>query len=163
VTVAKHPNYRRIKKHRTYTVEELAQVTGVHENTVRAWHKAGLQPVDDSRPILFRGSVAVDFLRQRRATVRRPCGPGEMFCLPCREVQRPAGDMVEYVSITPTSGNMRGICPDCHRLMHRRTSKERLQVAAGDLEVTITDGDWTLEDPCKPSVNSDFEDDEESR
>jgi hypothetical protein len=163
VTVAKHPNHRRIKKHRSYTVEELARLAGVHENTVRGWQKAGLRPVDDDRPALFRGANVIDFLLRRRAAGRRQCGPGEMFCLPCRAVQRPAGDMAEYVALTPTSGNLRGICPDCHRLMHRRTSKERLQVVAGDLEVTNTDGDWTLEDPCKPSVNSDFEDDEEPR
>ena len=33
----RHPNPRLIKIHRSYTVEEIAAVLGVHRNTVRQW------------------------------------------------------------------------------------------------------------------------------
>src|SRR6516162_8070923 len=34
-------NPRRVKIHRTYTVEEAARLFGVHKNTVRTWLKTG--------------------------------------------------------------------------------------------------------------------------
>ena len=36
------PNYRLVKIHRNYTVEEAARMFGIHKNTVRAWIEAGL-------------------------------------------------------------------------------------------------------------------------
>ena len=134
----RHPNYRRIKIHRTYTVDEIAHLFQMHPNTVRAWSKQGLQPIDDRRPILFKGDVLAAFLRARRERARRPCGPGEIYCLPCRRSKRPAGGIVEYTSCSPTAGNLRGICPTCHRAIHRRVSREKLSIVTGDLGVSLT-------------------------
>ncbi len=36
----RHPNYRQVKIHRNYTVEEIARLFGIHKNTVRGWVKA---------------------------------------------------------------------------------------------------------------------------
>jgi hypothetical protein len=38
----RHPNYRLVKIHRNYSVEEIARLCGKHKNTVRAWLKDGL-------------------------------------------------------------------------------------------------------------------------
>lgn len=43
----RHPNYRRIKIHRNYTVEEAALQLNVHKNTVRSWIKDGLPALSD--------------------------------------------------------------------------------------------------------------------
>ena len=43
-------NPRKAKLHRSYTVEEASCLFGVHRNTVRAWMKAGLCPIDDGKP-----------------------------------------------------------------------------------------------------------------
>ena len=39
----RHPNYRLVKIHHSYTVEEIARLFGSHRNTVRRWLKLGLR------------------------------------------------------------------------------------------------------------------------
>jgi hypothetical protein len=152
----RHPNYRLVKRHHTYSVEEVARLFDLHRNTVRAWMKQGLNAIDDRRPILFRGDVLAEFLRQRRAKAKRPCGPGEMFCLPCRAPKRPDGDMVEYLATSATAGNLRGICPDCGRLMHRRLGFANLASTTAGLDVTVTHAAPRLGETGDPPVNCDF-------
>ena len=43
--MSRHPNYRLVKIHRNYTVEEIACLLSVHKNTVRNWFKTGLPPL----------------------------------------------------------------------------------------------------------------------
>jgi Helix-turn-helix domain len=50
--MGRHPNPRLVKIHRSYTVEEVARILQKHKNTVRAWIKQGLRPIDGRRPIL---------------------------------------------------------------------------------------------------------------
>jgi len=54
----KLPNYRRVKTHRSYTVEEIASLLDLHKNSVRTWVKAGLPTCDGQRPMLILGSEA---------------------------------------------------------------------------------------------------------
>lgn len=75
--------------------------------------------------------------------MKRPCGPGELFCLPCRAPRRPAGDIVDIVPVTATSGNMRGICPVCDRLIYRRVPFDRIELVAAGLEVTVSQAQGT--------------------
>lgn len=131
----RHPNHRRVKVHLTYTIEDLSRLFGLHKNTVRGWQKAGLQPVDAGRPILFKGGTVAAFLKQRRENAKQPCGPGRLYCLPCRTPQRPAGGMVDYVPSTQASGVLCGICPECERYVYRRVSRARIGVVAADLDV----------------------------
>jgi hypothetical protein len=140
----RHPNHRRVKLHRTYAVEDLALLFGVHKNTVRNWVKSGLDPVDDRRPLLFRGETIVRFLRDRRDAAKIPCEPGTIYCLPCRSRRRPAGDMVEYVPRSTASGNLRGICPVCDRFMHRSVAHGRIRDVMPDLDVIIAQAERTL-------------------
>ena len=46
---ATRPNPRLAKIHRSYTVDEIATLYGVHRNTVRAWIARGLATVDQRR------------------------------------------------------------------------------------------------------------------
>src|SRR5689334_17341015 len=128
-----HPNHRRIKIHRSYVVEEIASLLGVHKNTVRRWVKAGLPTCDDRRPILIRGRDLVSFLQARRARNKRQCRPGEMYCVRCRVPKLPAGDMAEYQQLTEKCGNLMAICPDCLSIMNRRVSVAKLALVRGRL------------------------------
>ena len=78
------PNPRRVKIHRSYTVDDAAQLFGYHRNTIRHWQKQGLKPIDRRRPILFEGPSLAAFLEARRGARRRRLKPGEIYCLPCR-------------------------------------------------------------------------------
>ena len=127
----RHPNPRLAKIHRNYSVEEIANLYGVHRNTVREWIKRGLPTSDQKRPFLILGRDLVAFLHARRVKNKRPCQPGELYCVRCRAPKAPAGDMVEYKPVTETSGNLIAICPDCHAIMNRRASLAKLEQFRG--------------------------------
>src|SRR4051794_28556733 len=114
------PNRRRVKIHRAYTVDEAARTLGITKGTVRRWLKDGLATVDHHKPALIRGLDLATFLKLKAKT-KQPCPPGHCYCVRCRSSHVPDGAMAEYVVITITSGNLRGLCPRCGCLMHRRT------------------------------------------
>jgi predicted transcriptional regulator len=122
----RHPNHRLVKVHRSYTVEEIAKLFGTHKNTVRHWVKEGRATIDDKRPMLILGHVLAAFLKDRRQKNKRPCNPGELYCVRCRAPKWPAGSMADYVPITEKFGNLVAICPDCNCLMNRRVSIARI-------------------------------------
>lgn len=132
---------RRAKIHRNYSVEEAARLFGIHRNTVRAWLRDELKTTDSARPILILGSELRRFLSGRRAKSKRPTPPGMIYCLRCREPRRPAGDMVDYLPRTPTTGDLQGICPDCNTLLYRRVNRAALGAILAGLDVTIKEAD----------------------
>ena len=153
------PNPRRLKKHRSYTVQEAALLFGCHRNTIRNWQKHGLKPVDGKRPVVFEGLTLAAFLEARRGERRRRLNPGEIYCLPCRAPKEPAGDMAEYVPLTDGRGNLRGICPTCGRLIHRVGSLAQIQAVQGKLDVTFTEPPTRIREMSRSSVDCDFNSD----
>lgn len=133
----RRPNYRLVKIHRNYTVEDVARLFGIHKNTVRAWVKAGLPTCDGKRPILILGRELAGYLKARRTKNKRPCQPGEFYCLSCRAPKQPAGDMADYLPITERMGNLEGICPDCGAMIYRRASLAKLDQIRGKLDITF--------------------------
>lgn len=128
----------------------------VHKNTVRGWIKAGLQPIDNRRPILILGRLLSRFLHARRKYARQRCRPGQLYCVRCRAPKASATGMVEYLPIRSDSGNLRGICSDCGTRMYRRVSLQKLAAVAGDLQVTLPQAQQRIEDNACPSLNSDL-------
>ncbi len=149
----RHPNPQLVKSHRTYSVEEIARLLDVHKNTVRGWVKQGLQSVDEQRPAIFHGPVLVAFLQRRRASAKRPCPAGHIYCLPCRAPKAPAGNMAEFVPVSDATGNLRGICPDCDRLIHRRANRTKIGAIQGNLEITFAGASPRIREMITPSVN----------
>lgn len=151
-----NPNYRLVKLHRTYTVDEAARRLSVHRNTVRHWIKDGLPTVDSHRPTLILGSVLQEFLRARRTRNRRTCGPGEIYCVRCRLPVKPALDMVDYRPSTATLGSLVGMCPNCEALIYRRVNVTQLDQIRGNLEVSKSQAPPRIGESVSPFVNSDF-------
>lgn len=156
---ATRPNPRLAKVHRSYTVEEIAKLYGVHRNTVRAWIDRGLPTIDQRRPVLVLGSHLADYLRARRTAKKRPCGPGEIYCLRCREPRAPAGGVVRYHPLTPTQGNLVGLCGCCGAGLNRRVSLAKLPLVQGVLSVTLAQAGEHIDERPLPSPISDFEQD----
>jgi hypothetical protein len=152
----RHPNHRLVKIHRSYTVQEIAKLFGIHKNTVRRWVKDGLATIDDKRPMLILGHVLVEFLQVRRAKSKQPCMSGELYCVRCRSPKSPAGDMAEYSPITEKFGNLIAICPDCNALMNRRVSLAKIGQNRDKIDISFPDEVRQLIDSTKPTVNGDL-------
>jgi hypothetical protein len=146
-----------VKLHRTYDVPELARCCQVHKNTVLNWRKAGLVPIDGGKPILFHGSAVREFLRKRNDRCKQPCGPGKLYCLRCRAPREPALGLVDYVSITAKSGNIRAFCAICEAIMHRRVSRSGLAATMPGLDVQFSERSLRLVGSASPSLNCDSE------
>lgn len=152
----RHPNHRLVKIHRNYTVGEASNLLGIHKNTVRRWIKQGLSTIDDKRPKLILGRDLSAFLLAKRTKNKRPCKPGEMYCLRCRAPKAPAKNMVEYHPHTELLGRLSGICPDCGAGMNRNANPAKLEQIRGQMEITLPEEVQRLVDTGRPSVNSDF-------
>lgn len=152
----RHPNYRLAKGGRSYTVEEAANLFNVHKHTVRQWIKHGLPVCDDLRPILILGSDLKKFLQARRAKNKRPCQPGEIYCVRCRAPKKPAGGMAEYQPKTESLGNLLAICPDCDSYINRRVSLAKLELLRGGMDITFPQALRHIVDSHQPTVNSNF-------
>ena len=135
--MGKLPNPNRAKIHRSYTVEEVAELFSVHKNTVREWIKTGLPIGDDKRPLLILGIDLRDFLQQKRTARKQKCKPFELFCLRCRSPQHPAENMAEYEPINATTGRLIAICPACTGLMNKFISRANVAKIEGQLDITI--------------------------
>lgn len=149
-------NPRLVKIHRSYTVEEVATLLGLHRNTVRQWVKNGLPTCDLKRPMLILGRELAAFLQARRAHKRRTCALGQLYCLRCREPRDPAGRMADYQPLTATLGNLIAICSICDLLMYRRVSLTKIHSFRSILDITMPQAPSHIGESPSPSVNSDF-------
>lgn len=132
---------RRAKVHRNYTVAEAAQLYGVHRNTVRHWIKGGLPVVCDGRTLLILGRVLSPFLKERQAQRRRRCGPGQLYCLRCREPRRPSEGSVRWLGTGQPIINLMAICGTCGARMNRRAGVAKLAAAGFDAPPSDAGGD----------------------
>jgi excisionase family DNA binding protein len=152
----RHPNHRLVKTHRTYTVEEIADLFGIHKNTVREWVKAGLPVSDDKRPMLILGQDLAAFLKARRVKNKRPCLSGEIYCVRCRSPKSPAGDMAEFRPITEKVGTLTAICPDCNSFMNRHVNVTKLAEGFGKIDISFSQALRQVSNSNQPTVNSDL-------
>jgi hypothetical protein len=150
-------NPNAVKLNRNYDATQLAICCGVHKNTVLNWREAGLEPIDSSKPILFHGSAVREFLRQRNANRKQPCGPGKLYCFRCREPRRPALGFAEYVPVTARSGNLKAFCETCDTVMHRKICGAQLEAKMPGVEVQFADRQLRLIGSPSPSLNCDPE------
>ena len=153
--MARRPNWRLVKTHRCYAVEEIAQLFGIHKNTVRAWLKNGLEAIDGRRPTLVLGAALARFLRERQSRSKAPLPPSHLYCVRCRAGRRPAGNLADYRSMTATTGNLSGICPECDAIMNRRVALANLREVGPDLEIAIQHAEGRIGEGNDPSVKCD--------
>jgi excisionase family DNA binding protein len=148
----RHPNWRGVNRHRSYTVDEAARARGVAKGTVRRWLKSGLPAISDRKPLLILGDDLAQFLEGRRAK-KQTCKLHECFCFTCRAPRAPAGDMTDFFPLSATSGNLRALCCDCTGVMHKRVSLAKLPELRAVLDVTIMQARERIREMTNPSTN----------
>lgn len=147
---------RRAKSHRNYTIQEIAELRAVHPNTVTGWINSGLRVIDDNRPKLILGRELNAFLEARSKKNKRPCQPGEIYCVRCRAAKFPAGAMADFQPQGRSAGRLVGICPTCERLMYQNCGNTKLAAIRAVLDITITTVPVHIVDSTLSLVNSDL-------
>lgn len=133
----KRPNWRAVKIHRNYTMDEAARVLGVVKGTLARWIRSGdLPALTDQRPFLILGQDLQEFARCRKK-LKRKCALTECYCFTCRAPREVAGDMADYWQATAKTGHLEALCSACNRLMHKRFSLSRLPDMQAILDLTI--------------------------
>ena len=114
-------NPQRVKRHLTYSAEDVSNLYGIHKKTVLLWiSRDGLAPTEGTRkPYLIPGSVLRSFLEEMRKKSKSPVQPDESYCLKCRVGRRSRPECVEVVrtgkkmGTSKFSGRITGICEVC--------------------------------------------------
>ena len=150
----RRPNYRKVRSHQVYTAAEAAEDLGVDRRTVRRWVRdCGLSAATDQKPWLIDGRDLKRFLEDHNRVSKRPLGPGEFYCLPCRAGRQPDGGLADYRAKSPTLGMLSGLCPMCGTLMFRTIRRADLGRLAPKLEVAFPMADAGLSSSATPTVN----------
>jgi len=134
--MAKKYNPNLVKINRSYTIEEAANIFTVHKNTVRAWIKDGLPACDNRKPWLILGYELKEFLKIKNRHNKKKCKPHEIYCLSCRTSKKPAAGMVDYESMSATTGQLKGLCPTCEHIINKYISLASLEQIKSKLEIT---------------------------
>lgn len=82
-------NPRRARAGQSYTVQDVAEIYGLHKNAVLRWIKEGLPVIDRQKPYLIHGGELAEYLRRKQSGRKQPCKPDEFFCFKCRALSRP--------------------------------------------------------------------------
>lgn len=135
--MAKLPNPNLAKIHRNYTVQDVANLFSVHENTVRSWIKDGLQIIDNIRPLLILGSSLKQYLQTKRKRYKQKCRLFEIYCVRCRLPQIPLENMVDFEPINASTGRMIGLCPTCEGIINKYFKLAQLEQIQSKLDITM--------------------------
>ena len=133
-------NPRLAKINRSYLVEEIAELFGVHKNTVFNWLRQGMRDSGAGFPRLVLGSDLRAFLESRRNKNKRPCKAGEIYCVGCRQPIKPVSN--EAILEVPESGGATifGKCPNCFSKIFRKVSMAKIDTWKGNLVIMNTQG-----------------------
>jgi len=127
---------RKIVSKRAYTTEEIAQLLDVHVQTVRAWRKEGLQPIEkNSSPYLFLGNEVRAFLAKELSKQKRELSENEFYCLRCNTAVIPSSTYIIDRGITIGKNKQSiffaGRCPTCDLELRRFATKQQIEASGG--------------------------------
>lgn len=131
-------NLRKIISKRSYSTEEIAELLGVHIQTVRTWRKEGLNPIEaKSSPFLFLGSEIRQFLSNEIKKQRVKLLEGEFYCLRCRKAVKPKTTSIIDRNIIIGKGKqsvfIEGVCPVCKLRLRRFSTLSNLKKEKKDV------------------------------
>ncbi|MCH2078868.1 MAG: helix-turn-helix domain-containing protein [Rhodobacteraceae bacterium] len=108
-----------VKTHRSYTIEELADVLRVTKATVRRWCKDGLPCFTDAKPFLIQSGDLKAWYATNLAAKKVQLGAFEVYCLSCKKGREPDPDLIEIRPKDAKRDVIFAICPACGATMQR--------------------------------------------
>jgi len=148
-------NLRRIRIGQSYTVQEIAELFGIHKNALSRWIKDGLRPTDQRKPYLIHGSVLAEYLRKKQSGRKQKCTPEEFYCCKCRVPRRAWENVADIKIQNEAKLFITGICAICETFVNRMGATGKL--AEYQKTFTIqTIHDERIRETAPPTVNSDM-------
>lgn len=123
-----------IKRFQCYTIQEVADVTGVSTRTITTWISKGLPVMTDQRPHLIRGDDLRDFILNMRRTRKTQLALHRFYCLGCRDARHAAEGFAEC-RIDGNSASLKAICEACGGIINKSVSIARLPELNGKLDL----------------------------
>lgn len=133
-------NPRLAKINKVYTIQDIAETFNKHPRTIINWIKDGLHVCSKKRPMMILGKDLRDYLMAKNTRNRKPCSPGELYCVACKEPKSPLGNEAKLEIQNEQVGTLIGQCPDCHHTINRKVSLAKIDQWQGDLNLTRTKG-----------------------
>lgn len=125
--MARRPNWRAIRIHRSYSVDEAARALGVAKVTVRRWIASGGLPViDDCKPTLILGAELSAFVKGKRAP-KHKLRLDQCYCMRCHAPKGAALCEAELIQTKGASAMVRMLCETCAAVMHKRVSWKQVR------------------------------------
>ena len=118
-------NTRRISRNRSYTIQEITELFGLHKNSVLIWLRTGLKKIDCQKPYLINGGDLVDFLEAKKKKRRQKCKPNELFCLKCKSPRLSKPDCIQITERNIYRLKISGRCQICNTKMFKDASVQR--------------------------------------
>ena len=119
-------NVRRICLTQSYSVQEVAELFGIHKNSVLQWKKSGLPVIDDKKPFLFYGGDLAEFLRKRQSSRKHKCQPNEFYCCKCRKPRTPWANLVDVEFKNSKKILLKALCSVCETSIQRMGATKKL-------------------------------------
>ena len=150
--MAKRANWRVVKTHRSYKVDEAARLLGVSKGTIRRWIKKGLPAMQERKPALIKGAELIDFLKSQ-SKPKQKCALDECFCFSCRSPQKFAFGEAEIDFSNSSNPNPRGLCAVCSNWIFKRISKYKLSEFETVLQLTNMQASEPISNRFQPCLN----------
>ncbi|HAW54085.1 MULTISPECIES: helix-turn-helix domain-containing protein [unclassified Hyphomonas] len=151
--MARRPNWRAIRIHRSYSVDEAARALGVAKVTVRRWIASGDLPViDNCKPMLILGDELSAFLRKRRSR-KHKLHLDQCYCMKCRAPKRAALSEAELIGASGKTAMVRMLCETCTTVMHKRVSWQQVSRLSALVSLSGTHRFKHLGETNQPCVN----------
>jgi hypothetical protein len=149
-------NIRRIKRTWPYSVQEIAELYGIHKNAVLRWLKDGLQADRSQRPFLIRGDEIARFLTARQNRSRRKCAPTEFYCFRCRAPREAYLGIADLIIEAPGRLRIESLCSDCSTPVRKIQRLDDLPKIRSRFHIQKLVGEHLLE-RAAPSLKRDLE------
>ena len=132
---------RLIKRKRSYTYKDIADLFAIHVRTVQEWRKEGLNILSESNPYLVMGRDLINFLNSRQKKRKVSLKPNEFYCVTCRKAVLPVSESIKEKEQAMLGGGAKSIskeaiCLNCKNKIFRFGSSKKM-----DSKVTKRDAD----------------------